>query len=216
MPPSTPSRFGTHRRAILLALLVLAIGCGVYGFIHLGVFLAQEDELQPADAILVLSGSTMSRPLEGADLYLAGYAPLIVLSRDQPPIGMPALAERGILFVTGATRTYGVFLQLGIPDSAIIIPERIHGNTAAEAVSLREMAEEQGWRRVIVVSSVYHLRRAAFAFRRELRGTEIQVLMRRTRYEDVEPAQWWRRRRDIRAVVDELPRLAAYVLGAGA
>ncbi len=215
MPPSTPARGGTLRRAVLVLSLV-AVGCGVYGFVHLGSFLANEDPLQPADAILVLSGTSMSRPLEGADLYLAGYAPRIVLSQDEPPIGMPALAERGILFVTGATRTLGVFRQLGIPNDAIIIPERIHANTAAEAVTLREMAARERWNRIIVVSSRYHLRRAAFALRRELRGTDVQVLMRSTRYEDFEPEGWWRRRKDIRAVVEELPRLSAYVMGLGA
>ena len=85
----------------------------------------------------------MSRPLEGADLYLEGYAPRIVLSRDQPAVGMPALAERGILFVGNAARAHGVFLQGGVPDEAIIIPERIHANTAAEAVTLREMAARE-------------------------------------------------------------------------
>ena len=215
MPPSTPSRGGTRRLATI-ALLLLATGCGIYGFNHLGSFLAQEDDLLPADAILVLSGTAISRPLEGADLYLEGYAPRIVLSRDQPPIGMPALAARGILWLNGATRAHRVLLQLGIPDHAIIFPERIHTNTAAEASTLRDMATQEGWNRVIVVSSRYHLRRAAFAFRRELRGTDVQVLMRRTRHEDFEPEQWWRRRRDIRAVVEELPRLVAYALGLGA
>ena len=179
MPPSTLTGGRTLRR-VVLALSLLAVGFGVYGFLHLGSFLSQEDPLQPADAILVLSGTAMSRPLEGADLYLEGYAPRIVLSRDQPPVGMPALAERGILFVGNAARTHGVFLQLGIPDEAIIIPERIHANTAAEAVTLREMAARERWSRIIVVSSTYHLRRAGFAFRRELRGTDVQVLMRRT------------------------------------
>ena len=215
MPPSMPTRGGTPRR-VVLALFLLAVGFGVYGFLHLGSFLAQEDPLQTADAIFVLSGTSMSRPLEAADLYQGGYAPRIVLSRDQQPIGMPALAERGILFVTGASRTHGVFLQLGIANEAIIIPERIHANTAAEAVTLREMAADERWNRVIVVSSAYHLRRAAFAFRRELRGTDVRVLMRPTRYEDFEPDEWWRRRRDIRAVVEELPRLLAYVMGLGA
>jgi uncharacterized SAM-binding protein YcdF (DUF218 family) len=215
MPPSIPTRGGSLRRAILV-LSLLAVAGGVYGFFHLGSFLVAEDPLQPADAIFVLSGSGMSRPLEGADLYLAGQAPRIVLSRDQQPRGMPGLAERGILFITGAARIHGVFLQLGIPNEAIVIPARIHRNTAEEAVTLREMAADQRWNRVIVVSSAYHLRRAAFAFRRELRGTDVQILMRRTRYEYFEPDQWWRRRRDIRAVVEELPRLVAYVMGLGA
>jgi len=215
MPPSTPARGGTLYRAVL-ALSLAAVGCALYGFLHLGLFLADEDSLQAADAILVLSGTSISRALEGADLYLDGYAPRIVLTRDQPPIGVPALAEQGILFITGVTRAHGVLLQLGIPNDAIIIPERIHANTAAEAVTLTEMAARERWARVIVVSSRYHLRRAAFALRRELRGTDVEILMRRTRYEAFEPDGWWRRRTDIRAVVEELPRLVAYVMGLGA
>lgn len=210
-----PAPRWTSRRALLAAGLVI-VALGLYGFFHLGSFLAKEDPLQHADVILVLSGSAMVRPLEGADLYLAGYAPRIVLTRDQPGGEMVALAKRGIEFVTGVARTYDVFLQLGIPDEAIIIPARVHGNTAAEAVTLREMAAREGWRRVVVVSSRYHLRRADFAFRRELRGTGVEVLMRSTRYEVFEPTQWWRRRADIREIASELPKLLAYLVGLGA
>ena len=215
MLPSTPAARGMLRRT-LLAVSLAVVALGVYGFFQLGSFLAKEDRLQQADAILVLSGSAMTRPLEGADLYLEGYAPRIVLTRDQPAGGMPALAARGILFITPVTRTHGVLLQLGIPDAAIIIPDGVHRNTAAEAVTLREMATRESWRRVIIVSSRYHLRRAGFAFRRELRGTDIQILMRGTRFEDFDPSQWWRRRGDIRAIAGELPRLVAYVVGLGA
>ena len=215
MPPSRPAPGGTFRRTLLaVSLVVLALG--LYGLVHLGSFLAKEDALQYADAILVLSGSPMTRPLEGADLYLAGYAPRIVLTRDQPAGGMPALAARGILFISRVTRAHVVFLQLGIPHEAIVVPGRVHRSTAAEAVTLRELATREGWRRVIIVSSKYHLRRAGFALRRELRGTDIQIVMRSTRYEGFEPDQWWRRRGDIREIVCELPKLLAYLLGLGA
>lgn len=139
-----------------------------------------------------------------------------MLPRQTPEGGERALVARGIPFAEDVTRARDAFLQLGVPDEAIAVPERIHLNTAAEAVTLRELAVRHSWHRVIVVSSKYHLRRAAFAFRRELRGTDVQVLMRSTRYEDFEPNQWWRRRRDVREIVAELPRLAAYVLGLGA
>ena len=215
MPPSTPAPGGTLRRT-LLAVSFIVVAFGVYGFIQLGPFLAKEDALQQADAILVLSGSAITRPMEGADLYLAGYAPRIVLTRETGEGEMRALAERGISFVTGVARTHPVFLQLGIPDEAIVIPERFHDNTAAEAITLRELSARHAWRRVIVVSSRYHLRRAGFALRRELRGTDIQIVMRGTRYEGFEPDQWWRRRADIREIIPELPKLVAYVLGLGA
>lgn len=215
MPPSTTASGGTLRRTgLLVALAVIALG--VYGFVQLGPFLAKEDALQKADAILALAGTSMRRPLQAADLYLAGYGSRIVLTRQTRDGGERALVERGIPFVEDVARARDVFLLLGIPDEAIVIPPRVHDSTAAEAITLRELAERRGWRRVIVVSSKYHLRRAGFAFRRELRGTSVQVTMRGTRYDGLEPNQWWRRRGDVREVVSEVPKLVAYVLGLGA
>lgn len=214
LPPTSAPR-GTFRRT-RLAVSLIVVALGLYGFFQLGPFLAKEDALQQADAILVLSGTPMRRPLEAADLYLAGYAPRIVLTRETEEGGASALAVRGIPFAEDVERTRGVFLQLGIPDEAIIIPQRIHDSTAAEAITLRELAARHGWRRVIVVSSKYHLRRSGFAFRRELQGTDIQTVMRGTRYDGLEPNQWWRRRADIREIIPELPKLVAYVLGLGA
>lgn len=214
MPPSTPSGGKLRRTSLLAALAVIALG--VYGFVQLGPFLAKEDALQKADAILVLAGTPMRRPLEAADLYQTGYGSRIVLTRQIRDGGERALVKRGIPFVEDVVRVRDVFLQLGIPDEAIVIPQRIHGSTAAEAITLRELAERHGWRRVIVVSSKYHLRRAGFAFRRELRGTSVQIMMRGTRYDGLEPNQWWRRREDLREVIPEVPKLVAYILGLGA
>ena len=215
MPPPTPAPGGTFRRPLLAVSLIL-VALGLYGFFQLGPFLAKEDALQQADAILVLSGTPMRRQLEAADLYLAGYAPRIVLTRETEDGGVSALAARGIPFAEDVERIRGVFLQLGIPDEAIVLPQRIHDSTAAEAVTLRELAARHGWHRVIVVSSKYHLRRAGFAFRRELRGTDIQIVMRGTRYDGLDPNQWWRRRNDIQVIIPELPKLVAYLLGLGA
>jgi uncharacterized SAM-binding protein YcdF (DUF218 family) len=214
MPPSRPSG-GTLRRTYLL-VTTAAIALGMYGFDQLGPFLAKEDALQKADAIVVLAGTPMRRPLEAADLYLAGYGSRIVLTRQTREGGERALVERGIQFPEDIARTRDVFLQIGIPAEAIVIPQRIHNSTAAEAITARELAERYGWRRVIVVSSKYHMRRAGFAFRRELRGTSVEVLMRGTRYDGLEPHQWWRRRDDLREIVPEVPKLVAYVLGLGA
>jgi hypothetical protein len=75
----------------------------------------------------------MRRPLEAADLYLAGYAPGIVLTRQTQEGGERALAARGIPFTEDVERIRGAFLRLSIPDEAIVIPERIHDSTAAGA-----------------------------------------------------------------------------------
>jgi len=107
-------------------------------------------------------------------------------------------------------------VSMGIPRDAIVIPDRRHDSTAAEAITLRELAARHRWRRVLVVTSNYHLRRAAFAVRRELRGTGVEVTMRGSRYDPLRPERWWSRRAEIRWVASEVPKLAAYLFGLGA
>ena len=69
---------------------------------------------------------------------------------------------------------------------------------------------------MIVVSSRYHLRRARFAFRRELDDTGVEVVMRGSRYDTVNPERWWTTRSDLRWMLSEGPKLVAYLLGLGA
>jgi uncharacterized SAM-binding protein YcdF (DUF218 family) len=214
LPPNL-TRGGILRRTLIL-LSIAAVGGGAYAFVHLGTFLAREDALTKADAIFVLAGTRMLRPLEAADLYREGYAPLIVMTRGTEEPAVDLLARRGHAMPPDEERARDVFVEMGIPREAIVIPERIHDSTAAEAITLRETAARRGWRRVIVVTSRFHLRRAGFAMRRELRGTDLQVVMRASRYDPLHPDGWWTRRAELRWMLSELPKLGAYVLGLGA
>ena len=189
---------------------------GTYAFVHLGTFLAREDPLSKGDAIFVLSGTQMTRALEGADLYLKGYAPRLVLSREYLEPAFAIIERRGAPLSSQVERSRDVLIRLGVPPAALILPERLHGSTADEAITLRNLAQANRWRTVIVVSSKYHLRRAGFAMRRELSGTGVQVLMRGSRYDDARPERWWMQRADLRDMLSELPKFAAYVLGLGA
>lgn len=215
MPP--PLRTGGKFRRIVLILLLVAIAGGVYAFNEVGSFLAAEEPLQKADAIFVLAGTAMTRALEGADLWLAGYAPRIVLSREVRDPAFEVVAARTALrFPDDTDVARDAYVALGIPRTAIIVPDALHNSTAAEAITLRDLARTHGWRRVTVVTSKYHLRRSGFAFRRELRGTGVEIAMRGSRYDDAEPGRWWRKRGDIRTVMLEFPKLIAYVAGLGA
>jgi uncharacterized SAM-binding protein YcdF (DUF218 family) len=215
MPPRPPASGGSLRR-IILSVCVLIVVLGAYGFVELGAFLAREDALQKADAIVVLAGSIMERPMEAADLYHDGYSRTIVLTRQQRDGGELALVGRGVAFLEDVERVQQALLELGIPREVIVIPPRIHNSTAAEAITIRELSASHDWRRVIVVSSKYHLRRARFAFRRELAGAGVEVSMRGTRYDPSDPERWWRHRADIRDVGPEALKLVAYALGLGA
>jgi uncharacterized SAM-binding protein YcdF (DUF218 family) len=202
-----------HRARIIAASFLL--GLGAYAFVNLGTFMAHEDPLQQADAIFVFAGTVAERPLEAAELYRGGYAPRIVITRATIEQATFEIERRGVRVPTEHDINREVLEKLGIPAAALVMPRFIHDNTAEEARTLRELALAHGWRRVIVVSSKYHLRRVAFATRRQVRGTDVEILVRGSRYDRAVPERWWTRRGDIRSLMSEVPKLIAYAFGIG-
>jgi len=212
--PSSPTRHTIRRTLAAVALTTLVIAA--YGFTQVGRFLTKEDPLGKADAIAVLAGTTMDRPLEAFDLYDGGYAPRIVLTYETAETSSESLAGRGVTVPAKADVQREILVRLGVPANAIVLPARIHDNTAQEAQTFRELAVKNGWRRIIVVTAKYYLRRARFAIRREMGDTGVEVEMRGTRYEKTEPDRWWTTRSDLRWVLVEVPKLIAYEIGLGA
>lgn len=178
-----------------------------------GRFLYVEDPLQRSDAILVFSGTFADRPLEADDLYRSGYAPVIVLTREAPDGGQAALARRAIPFADRADLARDLLQRLGVPPDAILILAGPHDSTADEARSFAHLVRSRNWHRVIVVTSKMHTRRARIALRREMKGTDVVLVMRASRYDRADPVHWWRRRSDIRSGIFELEKVVAYLIG---
>jgi uncharacterized SAM-binding protein YcdF (DUF218 family) len=204
------------RRAVRRTLIVLALtaaaavaSCALEG----GRYLQREDPLQHADGIFVLAGARLQRALEGLDLYRDGYAPAIALSPGREETAEAVLRARGIPFPREAEPVRDALVAMGVPAAAVIIAPGSVDNTADEAAMLKSLAAQRGWHRVIVVTSKFHTRRAGFAMRRGLRGSGVQVVVRASRYDAADPARWWRRRPDLRFVLEEWQKLIAYRLG---
>src|SRR5688572_11426736 len=208
-------RLKTVARWTILVLVLLGAGAAVWLLVYGGRYLQHEDALAKADAIFVLAGTRLERPLEAADLYKAGWAPLIVLSPGRPEPGEYLVQQRGIKFPLESELQRDALIQLGVPPAAVPSTIGYIDNTAQEANLLRSMVEKNQWRRVIIVTSKYHTRRAAFAFKRGLEGTGAEVIMRATRYDPSDPARWWRTRPDFRFASSEFQKLIAYRLGLG-
>jgi uncharacterized SAM-binding protein YcdF (DUF218 family) len=200
------------RRTILalVALVALTAACLLY---YGGRFLQHEDPLQNADAIFVLDGTRAERPLEALDLYKEGYAPVVVVSPGREEAAERVLRARGVRFPSDAELAREALIQLGVPAAVILPTTGYVDNTAQEANLLRAMVIAHAWHRVIIVTSKYHTRRAAFAFRRGLAGTHTVVTMRASRYDSSDPARWWRHRGDVRFVISEWQKLVLYRLG---
>ncbi len=127
-----------------------------------------------ADAIVVLSGMILTvdgAPLGewgdavdrfdgGIELFKAGKAPLLLFTRGQLPWQPDAVPEGELL----AKRAR----LLGVPQSAIRLTGKV-GNTADEAVAARAVlgvAQHGMPKRILLVTSAFHLRRALFLFER--------------------------------------------------
>ena len=212
---TTRSRPRRALRRTILALFLLAVATTAWLMYYGGRYLQHEDPLQKSDAIFVLAGTRAERPLEAIDLYKAGHAPIVVLSPGRPEPGELLLRQRGVRFPSEVELERDALVQSGIPSAAVIATSGYVDNTAQEANLLRAMVIAHGWRRVIVVTSKYHTRRSAFAFRRGLEGTGAEVLMRASRYDPSDPARWWRYRSDFRFGISEWQKLVAYRLGLG-
>jgi uncharacterized SAM-binding protein YcdF (DUF218 family) len=202
------------RRACLAAVLLLIISAVAF-LPFAGRLLVRDDRLVPADALFVLGGARAERWLEAVDVYRDHLAPLIVLSPEQREPAELLVLSRGVQFPSTAERGRDAILQLGVPASAVTILPGSLDSTAQEARALHEAASKHGWHRVIVVTSKYHSRRAGFAFDREFKGTGVTILVHTSRYDASNPARWWRYRDDVRDVVIELEKFAAYRAGLG-
>lgn len=200
---------------LVVWIAVLAAAAVLATLPFAGRLLVVEDPFQKSDAIVVLAGAPADRWLEAADLFHEGAAPRILLSPGRIDSAVRIARQRGVRLLSESEAVRDALGQLGVPAEAVsAIPGSVD-NTADEAAACREVAQRNGWTRLIVVTSKYHSRRTRFAFRRAFRGTPVTIAVRGSRYDESTPRRWWRNRNDIRFVVGEYEKLLLYRLGLG-
>jgi uncharacterized SAM-binding protein YcdF (DUF218 family) len=197
------------RSAIVLAPIALVAGFLLY---HAGGWLVVEDPLAKGDAIFVLGGTRLERPLEAFDLYREGWAPRVLLFRVVSDYGEAELIRRGFEFPLESDMQQDVLRRLGMPEGTVVILSE-KDNTRDEALDVRNTTLANGWNTVIVVTSKQHTRRARLAISRRLAGTGVKVIVRASRYDLSDPAHWWRNRATVRFTLFELQRLFGYWIG---
>jgi hypothetical protein len=105
------------------------------------------DRLEPADAVVVLDGDRPRRLAHGVALAATGWAPVLVVIRCDSVA--PELLAPSLPF-----------------DVMSFTPEP--STTRGEARGVARLAHEFGWRRLLIVTSTYHVTRARLIFRRAL------------------------------------------------
>ena len=116
-----------------------------------------------ADAVVVFGGgvgesgeaggSYQERVEEAVNLYKGGFAPKVVFSSGY----IWAFKEADVMRALAASQ--------GVSPSDIILESRA-ASTRENVVFVREIAARLGWRRILLVSSPYHMRRAILTWRK--------------------------------------------------
>ena len=202
------------RLAFLIVLVALAVA-GWQLFISLGHLLHTEDPLEKADVIYVLSGTRVERVAEAGQLYLEGWAPRILLSRQISEPAEIQLRGKGLRIPTETELQRNVLHQLGVPPEAIEEVQSEQVATANEVEELAHLASGRQWQRIIVVTSKLHTARSRLAMRRRLQPLGMEIVMRGSRYDAHDIEQWWSNRSTFRFVLFEAQKYFAYAIGIG-
>ena len=135
---------------------ILFAAVGVLGLVWIAatvriIFYPTEEAPGQADAVVVLSGSKHERLDRGLELMREGVAPTLVISGGFDP--RQPTASR--LCHAGKGDGFDVLCFTPDPDS-----------TRGEAEATGRLAAEHGWKRVVVVTSRFHVTRARMLFDR--------------------------------------------------
>lgn len=176
-----PRRLALGTATVLVVLFLTGAGAYALRFpvvTWMGRQLVDVDPLSRADAILVLAGATPEREIEAADLYRAGYAPRIVLTREPEREGTEELRHRGIAVPLAIDNRRQVLRSLEVPDEAVVVVEPQIISTAEESERVAAWVRSQPLRSLLIVTSATHTARSRYIFESSLRGTGVEVRMR--------------------------------------
>ncbi|MGB9662253.1 MAG: YdcF family protein [Moorellaceae bacterium] len=183
----------------LIAMVATMVGSWQDGLCSVARWLVVEDNaLQPADVIIVLSGEQGERVETAVKLYKQGFAPRLLMTGG--PVEWNVAAADIMAWQAES---------LGVPPQDIVL-ERRASSTYENAVYTLEILKQKGWRSAIVVTSPYHLRRTRFIFEKVFAGSNIRLSFYGAENPWLVPEEWWRQDRGIEVVGIEYFKLLWY------
>lgn len=165
-------------------------------FVGLPYYLAPQDKLVKADAIVAVSGGeTTSRTLGAVKLYDEGYAPIIIFSG----------AAQDRTSISNAAAMRNIAIKAGVPKSAILIEED-SADTFENAQNTAAIIKDRNINSIILVTSPYHQRRASIEFKRAL-GKTVRVINHSTSDENWRRSAWWKNNYSLSLTLSEFQKI---------
>lgn len=195
------SKARARRWPFVLALVVIVAIFHSQILAALGGYLVHEDPPQKADAALVLAGDGWGdRILTAAQLVRDGYTPKVLVSG---PDGVYGLRESDLAIPFA--------VKHGYPESYFVPINHSGRSTRAEAVALMPEIRRQGIRRLVVVTSNFHTRRAGRIFRGL--APDLTILVVGAPDRNYTPGGWWHNREGQKIFVTEWEKTIANWFG---
>ena len=129
--------------------------------------IVDNDCLSPSDAIILLEGDGFDRFRKAVSLYKQGQAPKIVFSGNITDYDYGSFPFAEVL---------PRMLEAGVPEDDIIHEDKSL-NTREQAVEVVRMAQERGWKKLILVASHEHQYRAYLTFLREVLDSKSGITL---------------------------------------
>lgn len=185
----------------VLVGIVLCVGLAFAAILFVGSWLAVEDPLEKADAIVAISGDTGARADSAVTLWKAGWAPIIVFSGaaiDPESVSSAEIMRREAL-------------RQGVPENAMLI-EPASATTEENAAFVARFMVERKIRTAILVTSPYHQRRASMEFARAFGPAGLTFRNRPASDPEWNAFLWWRQEPTRSRTLLELVKLGAVFL----
>ena len=179
---SIPTRRRGRWLLVIAALVVIALATSRLWLSMLGAFLVSSEPPAQADIIVVLAGDfSGNRVLTAGALVRQGFAPQALVSGPAGAYGQ----HESELAIPYAVRH-------GFPESYFVSFPNEARSTAAEADAVIAEMRRRGARRIDLVTSDYHSRRAGRIFRSKAHDLEFHIVAAPDR--DFTPNAWWKTR----------------------
>jgi uncharacterized SAM-binding protein YcdF (DUF218 family) len=194
---------GIRSAVVVLAVLGVIAVLLPWGASGLGKWLMVADQLEPARAIVVLSGRVPFRAMEAASIYRGGWAREVWLTREARTAEDLALDRLGVPVVRGEAYNREVLERQGVPTRAIRLLADGVWNTADEVRLVARELAAGGADGVILVTSKTHSRRVRATWSAVV-GSSPRATVRYASEEPFDDGQWWRHTRDALEVSREV------------
>ena len=205
----------SRRSLFFINFVLLLIPLTFFGYEPIlrsvGRFLIVSEQPETADAIVVLGGGDPARAYQAVQLYRDHKAPQIVITTGNPPRIYEQMKRDGVHLFLSYENYLRVISGYGVPDDKILRVENYAGDTLEEMKQIRQFADQRRWKKLIVVTSNFHTRRAKLVARYVMEP-DIKVQVVESQSDSFDPDAWWKTQEDIRTLAVEFEKFLSYSL----